>query len=145
MKLQTSLKNLKKIRRQQNKEIDEIINTLTNNYLTDLVKYQEDLLLNICRDYNLEYEDLHAKYIKSLKKNIKKTKNINLIDNSDSESDLESEEIKESIQKDNTENILEKIEINNKLCYIENKEGGSIYNNEVVKIGEVKEGKYHLY
>lgn len=147
MKLQTSLKNLKKIRRQQNKELDEIITTLTNNYYTDIVKYQEDLLLNICKDHNLQYDQLHSKYIKTLKKTMKKTKNANLIDASDSESEAESEEVKASISQNqnNVENILEKILIEDKTCYIENREGGSIYNGEVIKIGEVKDGKYHLY
>ena len=148
MKLQSTLKNLKKLRRNQNKEMDDMITTFTNNYFTDIVKYQEDLLLNICRDNDLPYDELHTKYIKTLKKTMKKSKNANLIDNSDSESELESDEIKASIAKNqsNTEpNVLEKIIINDKSCYIENKEGGSIYNNEVIKIGEVKEGKYHLY
>lgn len=148
MKLQVCLKNLKKIRRNQSKEIDELITTLTNNYVSDLIKYQEDLLLNICRDNDLNYDDLHSKYIKSFKKNVKKNKNINLIDNSDSDSDIESEDIKSSInvsENNNETNVLEKIIIKDNTCYIENKEGGSIYNNEVIKIGEVREGEYFLY
>lgn len=147
MKLQGTLKNLKKLRRQQNKDLDELITTLTNNYFTDIVKYQEDLLLNICRDKELNYDELHAKYIKTLKKSMKKSKNCNLIDNSDSESDAETEEIKANMTSNlgNNENVLEKVKIESKVCYVENKEGGSIYNNEVMKIGEVKDGKYHLY
>lgn len=147
MKLQVTLKNLKKLRRQQNKDLDELISTLTNNYFTDIVKYQEDLLLNICRDKELNYDELHSKYIKTLKKSMKKSKNVNLIDNSDSESENESDEIKASMaqNQNNSDNVLEKIKIDSKVCYIENKEGGSIYNSEVIKIGEVKEGKYHLY
>ena len=147
MKLQGTLKNLKKLRRQQNKDLDEIISALTNNYYTDIVKYQEDLLLNICREKELDYDELHSKYIKTLKKSMRKSKNINLIDNSDSESEIDSEEVKSTLDsnKFNNENVLEKIKINSKICYIENKEGGSIYDHEVVKIGEVKEGKFHLY
>ena len=147
MKLQGTLKNLKKLRRQQNKDLDELVSTLTNNYLTDIVKYQEDLLLNICREKGLDYDELHSKYIKTLKKTMKKSKNANLIDNSDSESEVESDEVKASmaLNQANNENVLEKVNINNKVCYIENKEGGSIFNNEVIKIGEVKDGKYKLY
>ena len=147
MKLQGTLKNLKKLRRQQNKDLDELITTLTNNYFTDIVKYQEDLLLNVCREKDLNYDELHSKYIKTLKKSIKKSKNSNLIDNSDSESEAETEEIKANMTSNlgNNENVLEKVKIDSKVCYVENKEGGSIYNNEVMKIGEVKEGKYHLY
>jgi hypothetical protein len=147
MKLQGTLKNLKKLRRQQNKDLDELISTLTNNYFTDIVKYQEDLLLNICREKELDYDELHSKYIKTLKKTMKKSKNANLIDNSDSESEIENDEVKASMSSNeaNNDHVLEKIKIDSKVCYIENKEGGSIFNNEVIKIGEVKDGEYHLY
>jgi hypothetical protein len=150
MKIQGNLKNLKKTLKKHNKELDSVLVTLTNNYYSDLVKYQEDLLMNICKDHTLSYEDLHNKYIKSFKKNIKKKKNLNLIEDSDSENDNESDQIRKntnSLEKKNSDiNILEKISIKNKVCYIENKDGGSIYNNEVIKIGEVKSnGDYLLY
>ena len=150
MKLQVCLKNLKKIRKNQGKEMDELVQTLTNSYFTDLVKYQEDLLLNVCRDNDLSYEDLHTKYVKPFKKNMKKTKgsNSNLIDNSDSDSDDEEEDIKSTVNVQSTindSNVLEKKLINDILCYVENKEGGAIYNNEVCKIGEVKQGEFFLY
>ena len=113
-------------------------------------KYQEDLLLNVCRDNDLSYEDLHTKYVKPFKKNMKKTKgsNSNLIDNSDSDSDDEEEDIKSTVNVQSTindSNVLEKKLINDILCYVENKEGGAIYNNEVCKIGEVKQGEFFLY
>ena len=41
--------------------------------------------------------------------------------------------------------ILEKHTIDGKVCFIENKEGGSIYDKDVIKIGEVKEGEFILY
>lgn len=150
MKIQGTLKSLKKTLKNNNKELDGIILTFTNNYYSDLVKYQEDLLMNICNDNNLSYEDLHNKYIKSFKKNIKKKKNNILIEDSDSENDDESDQVRNNIndlEKTNLDkNILEKISFKNKICYIENKEGGSIYNNEVIKIGEVKtNGEYLLY
>jgi hypothetical protein len=150
MKIQGTLKSLKKTLKNNNKELDGIILTFTNNYYSDLVKYQEDLLMNICNDNNLSYEDLHNKYIKSFKKNIKKKKNNILIEDSDSENDDESDQVRNNINDlENTnldKNILEKISLKNKICYIENKEGGSIYNNEVIKIGEVKtNGEYLLY
>jgi len=148
MKIQFSLKNLKKTLKTHNKNLENIITTITNNYYTDLVKYQEDLLMNICKDNNLSYEDLHNKYIKSFKKSIKKKKNMNLID-SDSDIENENENVKNNTTilnnlKSNI-NILEKVNIKDIICYIENKEGGSIYNKEVMKIGEVKDGEYFLY
>ncbi len=149
MKIQASLKNLKKSLKAHNKDLESIIVTITNNYFTDLVKYQEDLLMNIFKDNKLSYEDLHNKYIKSFKKTLKKNKNINLIDDSETESETESEEIKNNINHleslKSEMNILEKINIKDKVCYIENKDGGSIYNSEVIKIGEVKNGDFFLY
>jgi len=152
MKLQTTIKSLKKQIKSNNKELDELILNISNNYISDMVKYQEELLMNICQDHKLSYEDLHNKYIKSLKKNLKKKKNKNLIDNSDSESDTESNILTKSSDTNNLQNeksnlnILEKIDINGKICYIEKRTGGSIYNNEVMKIGEVKNnGNYFLY
>ena len=149
MKIQCSVKNLKKTLKAHNKNLESIIATMTNNYYTDLVKYQEDLLMNICKDNNLSYENLHNKYIKSFKKSIKRKKNMNLIDESNSDSDIENENIKKNtITLNNLKsniNILEKINKKDIICYIENKEGGSIYNKEVMKIGEIKDGEYFLY
>jgi hypothetical protein len=150
MKIQGNIKNLKKFVKSQGKEIDNLLNLLTNNYYSDLIKYQEDLLINICKDHDLPYEDLHNKYIKTFKKNLKK-KNLNLIENSDSDSENE-DDIESIIKNTNNlennkpeHNILEKVVINEKTCYIENKEGGSIYDSDVIKIGEVKSGDYILY
>jgi len=150
MKLQSTIKSLKKSLKKNGKEIDEYLLTLSNNYTSDLVKYQEELLMNICQDHSLSYEDLHNKYIKSFKKSIKKKKNSNLIDNSDSESennegDISNLNIEGQSGEKTQMNILEKVSIQDKVCYIEN-EGGIIYNSEVMKIGEVKSnGEYFLY
>ena len=150
MKLQSTIKSLKKTLKKSNKELDEYINILSNNYANDLVKYQEELLMNICQEHNLPYEELHNKHIKSFKKSLKKRKNTNLIDNSDSESESESNEGNSKNDSGNTKekspiNILEKVSIKDKICYIE-KELGIIYNSEVMKIGEVKtNGDYFLY
>lgn len=150
MKLQSTIKSLKKTLKKSNKELDEYINILSNNYANDLVKYQEELLMNICQEHNLSYEDLHNKHIKSFKKSLKKRKNTNLIENSDSDSESESNEGNSKNESGSTKekspiNILEKISIQDKTCYIE-KEGGIIYNSEVMKIGEVKtNGEYFLY
>jgi len=149
MKLQSTIKSLKKSLKKNGKEIDEYLLTLSNNYTSDLVKYQEELLMNICQDHSLSYEDLHNKYIKSFKKSIKKKKNSNLIDNSDSESEnidnISNLNIEGQTDGKTQMNVLEKVNIQDKVCYIEN-DGGIIYNSEVMKIGEVKSnGEYFLY
>ena len=127
-----------------NKDFEHIVENMQKAYVTDLVKYQEDVLLKIATDYKLNYDELHDKYLKNFKKNFKKSKKNQLIDLEDNDS--ESAEISNTINEiQETENILEKHEINGKVCFIENKEGGTIYNNEVIKVGEVKNGKFILY
>jgi len=144
MKVQNSLKALTKSLNTYNKDFEHIVENIQKAYVTDLVKYQEDLLLKIATDYKLNYDELHDKYLKNFKKNFKKSKKNQLIDLEDNDS--ESAEISNTINEiQETENILEKHEINGNICFIENKEGGTIYNNEVIKVGEVKNGKFILY
>tara|TARA_Y200000002_G_C22675267_1_gene661769 strand:- start:130 stop:564 length:435 start_codon:yes stop_codon:yes gene_type:complete len=143
MKVQNSLNLLNKSLTTFNKDYDHIIDNIQKGYVTDLVKYQEDLLLKISTDYNLDYDQMHDKYLKNFKKNFKKSKKNQLIDIDDNS---ESAEINSTVNEmQEIENILEKHEIDGKVCFIENKEGGTIYNNEVIKVGEVKSGKFILY
>ena len=119
------------------------MDNIQKSYVTDLVKFQEDLLLKISTDYDLNYDEMHEKYLKNFKKNFKKSKKSQLIDVED---DSESIEINNSVNEiEEIENILEKHEINGEVCFIENKEGGTIYNNEVIKVGEVKNGQFIMY
>ena len=144
MKVQNSLKALSKSLTTFNKDYDHIMDNIQKSYVIDLVKYQEDLLLKISTDYNLNYDEMHEKYLKNFKKNFKKSKKSQLIDLDDNDS--ESIEINNSVNEmEEIENILEKHEINGEVCFIENKEGGTIYNNEVIKVGEVKNGQFILY
>jgi hypothetical protein len=144
MKVQNSLKALTKSLNAYTKEYEQILENIQKAYVVDLVKYQEDVLLKIATDYELNYEELHDKYLKNFKKNFKKSKKTLLIDLEENES--ESAEIQNTLNEiEETENILEKHQVKGKECFIENKEGGSIYNHEVIKIGEVKNGEFILY
>ena len=153
MKLQGNLKALNKLRSTYNKDYDQIIENLQKGYYVDLVKYQEDLLLKIANDNNenihdilhkLDYNEMHEKYIKNFKKSLKKTsKKIQLIEEG---SDSETAEIQNNLTElEENINVLEKTKIDGKVCFIENKEGGTIYDKDVIKIGEVKEGEFILY
>jgi len=144
MKLQGNLKALNKLRSTYNKDYDQIIENLQKGYYVDLVKYQEDLLLKIATDYELDYNEMHEKYIKNFKKSLKKTsKKIQLIEEG---SDSETAEIQNNLTElEENINVLEKTKIDGKVCFIENKEGGTIYDKDVIKIGEVKEGEFILY
>ena len=86
------------------KDFDQVIESLQKSYITDLVKYQEDLLLTISSDYNLNYDEMHTKYIKNFKKNFKKTKNSELIEIE--ENDTESTDIQNNINEFEDLNVL---------------------------------------
>lgn len=144
MKLQSSLKAINKLRTSYEKEMDVLIENLQKSYYVDLVKYQEELLLKIATEYELSYDEMHDKYIKNFKKSLKKsTKKNQLIDET---TDSDSVDINNTINDlEEINNVLEKTNIEGKVCFIEHKEGGSIYNKDVIKIGEVKDGEYILY
>ena len=140
MKISKNLKNFKKTMLTYQKDTNQNLNEIIESYNSDIIKYQEDLLLRICNDHNLSYEGLHRKYIK------KTSNKYNLI-----ESDIDLDEEKDieqnlnSLENSISKNLLIKKNINNSICFVEDTEGGSIYNKEVIKIGEVKKGKYLLY
>ena len=143
MKVQSNLKALNKLRSNYNKEYDQQLDNLQKNYYVDLVKYQEDLLLKIATDHDLDYNEMHEKYIKNFKKSLKKTKKMQLIDEC---SDSETAEIENNLTEfEDQNNVLEKTKIKGKVCFIEKKEGGIIYDKDVMKIGEVKNGEYVLF
>ena len=148
MKLDINLAGLEKLRISHNKEFDEKIESFKKAYLVDIVKCQEELLLKISTEHKLDYNELHEKYIKNYIKNYmknfkKNSKKNQLIEDG---SDSESAEIKNNlIELEDETNVLEKIEVDGKTCFIENKEGGTIYDKDVIKIGEVKEGNFLLY
>ena len=100
---------------EQHKKLIENINT---QYLDDITSYHDVLLRTIAKDYNLNFNELNKKY----RENISQLKN-----------------------KNNDLNILEKIIINDIPYFIENKENGKIYDNEIIIVGEVKNNKYILY
>ena len=143
MKVQSNLKALNKLRLSYNKEYEQQLENLQKSYYVDLVKYQEDLLLKIATDYELDYSEMHEKYIKNFKKSLKKTKKMQLIDEC---SDSETAEIQNNLTEfEDQTNVLEKTKIKGRTCFIENKEGGTIYDKDVMKIGEVKDGEYVLF
>ena len=95
MKVQNSLKALTKSLNAFNKDYENILDNVQKGYVTDLVKFQEDLLLKIATDYSLNYDEMHEKYLKNFKKNFKKSKKSQLIDIE--ENDSESAEINNTI------------------------------------------------
>ena len=137
MKGKNNLKDLNSLVTQFTKSHNALVDNIYKNYNNDIISNLEVIIENIANDYNLNSKDLQNKYVKEIKKNIKKNKNLIDIDTSESSNDDEQEE-------DNS-NILEKIDIDNNSYYFERKEGGSIFNKEVEKVGEYKNGQYLLF
>ena len=107
-----------------------------------LIKAKTELLKELCNDYELEYKELYKKYVTPYKK---KQKERIKYDTIDTISDTEDEEIKKNLKKQKPEVVLERVEIDDKICYIDNQEGGRILNQKAEKIGEIKNGKYLIY
>ena len=144
MKLQSSLKALNKLKASYSKDMDALVENLQKSYYVDLIKYQEELLLKIATEYDLSYDEMHEKYIKNFKKTLKKTSKKNQL--IDEVTDSDSLDITNSLNDmEELNNVLEKTNINGNVCFVENKDGGSIYNKDVIKIGEVKDGEYFLF
>ena len=136
MKNKNNIKELSNIVSAFTKNHNALVEKIYKDYNNDIISNLESIIENIANDYDLNVKELQTKYIKDFKKNIKKNKN--LIDTDSSESS------NEDIEDDNT-NILEKIKINNIPYYFERKEGGSIFNKEVERVGEFKNGEYLLF
>ena len=133
-------KNILKTTKGLLKSVEDEVESMQKLYSSDLVKAKEDLLVLLCNDLNLDYDSLHKKYIVPYKKTLSKNKkNVDIIE-CDSDDDIQNEE-----NIFNNEQLLEKKQINNKTYFVDEKEGGPIYNQEADKVGEVKNGQYVIY
>ena len=137
MKGKSNLKDLNTLVTQFAKSHNTIVDNIYKNYNNDIISNLETIIDIIANDYNLNSKELQAKYVKEVKKNIRKNKNLIDIDSTESSNDDE--------QEDDNSNILEKIDIESNSYYFERKEGGSIFNKEVEKVGEYKNGEYLLF
>ena len=136
----TNLKELKQLFNDFSKKHDAVIDNIYQDYKKELIENLETIIESIASDYNLDKKILQSKYLKIIKKNIKKNNSPSLslieIDTSDSSN---CDEV------DDETNVLEKVEINNKSYWFERKNGGNIFNREVEKVGEYKNGQYLIF
>lgn len=116
--------------------LNKLTNKFTNNIYNLFIEEREELLKSISENYNLSFNILYKKYITEY---IKKNESHLLI-----EIDNLSEE-ENDIKNNFNRKILEKKVINNIVCYLENTDGGYIYNKELEKLGEINNGKYIFY
>lgn len=137
--MKTNIKNMSKSLNAFILEYHSFIDNYKIDFLNEIIKSNQELLENISKDYDLDYDELEKKYLINLKNDLQSNKNKNLIDIDDNDSDID---LSTSINKN--EQVLERKEIDGKICFIDNKIG-CIYNEEVIKIGQVENGKYKLF
>ena len=143
MKLQGNIKVINRLFEVYKKDYEGAMENLQKSYLSDLIKYQDELLLKISTDYSLNYEELYAKYLKNFKKTIKKSKSFQLID--EDELDEELNEIQSTLDDVEPNRVLEKIVLDGSTYYYDQKNGGSIFNKDAEKVGDVNNGKFMLH
>tara|TARA_X000000950_G_C13861272_1_gene638833 strand:+ start:282 stop:719 length:438 start_codon:yes stop_codon:yes gene_type:complete len=143
MKLQGNIKVINRLFEVYKKDYEGAMENLQKSYLSDLIKYQDELLLKISTDYGLNYEELYAKYLKNFKKTIKKSKSFQLID--EDELDEELNEIQSTLDDVEPNRVLEKIVLDGSTYYYDQKNGGSIFNKDAEKVGDVNNGKFMLH
>jgi len=143
-KVKSNIRDLTKLVDTFSKEYDTQLGLLQKSYNAEILLQLNEIIKKIAEEYDLNLKELQNKYIKDLKKNIKKSdKNINLID---SESNSDSYEDNNDVHKDVEDlNLLEQIKIDEEIYYFEKKEGGIIYNKEVINVGEYKNGEHILF
>lgn len=151
MRITTIIRNLSKSFNSFVTDISYNLNNLSDAIDNEIIKQKSELMKQISVDYNLDYNELHNKYIGNKKNHhVKNTDNkiekcdtcsISYASTGDTRStshDLHSDASK-SIS------ILEKILIDNIEYYVEKIEDGAVYTKDGKKVGEHKNDSIFLY
>lgn len=140
MKTKNVIKNIKK-------DCNSYVNNLTEHLKlmpvlidNEINNGKIELITAIAKDFDLDYDQLYAKYIgktvNTTKKRSKNTKK-NSPKSSTEEENTETEE-------ENKNPLMKKVIISGMTCYID-KHCNKIYDENIKEIGEVKDDKYHMY
>ena len=148
MKTLNSLKKLKKEIEKENQILLQCYLEIKKECSKKFEAEKKQLLIDISTEFDLDLNELNSKFLsKKQKKDKKKNKisDVKLIDNS-SEEDPIKEKRDRAISIDVDINpLLVKGKANGKDCYYEDKEGGSVFDENVKEIGEFKSGIIYLY
>lgn len=123
MKKSKSLKKLKKEFKAFNKNISNYTDLIKSEYESNYNKGIDSLLKKIAEGESLDYNYLKEKYV--------------LKDNNDLDNIILEEE-------DNSLDLFDKVMIDDKSYFYENKEGGKIYDDEAVEVGVYKNNDFVL-
>ena len=144
--MESELKQLKKMVRKYSENMNASIKSIYGISIRDSFKIQESLIKQISKDYDLPYKELCKKYLKRKSKKYINKKNNNFLIELEECSD-EDTDIRKMLtnHQNNANKVFDKMIINNIECYVENKEGGFIYNKKLEKLGEITDGKPIFY
>lgn len=122
------------------KSIENNYNKLNKEYSKNMLK----LLENIAIGENLDLKMLKEKYLNSSKEETNVVSEEVIITPIFSNI-TSSEEQNDNSSENNDEIILDKITLNNKDYYYENKQLGRIYNSSSKIVGEYKDNKFYIF
>ena len=144
--MENELKQLKKMVKKNSENMNTYIKSIYGISIRESFKIQESLIKQISKDYDLPYKELCKKYLKRKSKKYINKKNNNFLIELEECSD-EDTDIKKMLtnHQNNTNKVFDKMTINDIECYVENKEGGFIYNKKLEKLGEISDGKPIFY
>jgi hypothetical protein len=144
--MENELKKLKKMVRKNNENMNAYIKNIYGISIRESFKTQESLIKQISKDYDLPYKELCKKYLKRKSKKYINKINDNFLIELDECSDEDTDITKMlTNHKNNVNKVFDKMTINSIECYVENKEGGFIYNKKLEKLGEISDGKPIFY
>ena len=146
MKTLNSIKNLKKEIEKQNLLLLELYSDIKKEVSKKMESEKKEMLIEIANEYDLDFNELNAKYLsKKSKKEKKSSINSALIENSSEEDKLKDRRERALSIDVDIHPLLVKGTANGKNCYYEDKEGGLVFDEHVKEIGVRKKGKIYLY
>ena len=148
MKTLNSLKKLKKEIEKENQILLQCYLEIKKECSKKFEADKKQLLIDISNEFDIDLNELNSKFLsKKTKKEKKKSKDSNpkLIDNSSDDEPIKDKRDRAVSIDVDINPLLVKGKANGKDCYYEDKEGGSVFDENVKEIGEYKSGKIYLY
>lgn len=149
MRTLNSIKNFKKEIEKQNILFLQQYSDIKKEVSKKIESEKKELLMDVANEYDLNFNELAEKYLSKKNKKVKKksSSELNLIENSsDDEHAVNQEKRDRALSLDvDLHPLLVKGTANGKNCYYEDKEGGSVFDDQVKEIGTIKKGKIFLY
>jgi hypothetical protein len=151
------VKEIKAISNEYVSALNKYIKKMRESYSSELNKVRIDLLHHIAEDYGIPVEELMSKYIKRRHDDDAFESNMILLDSYDDKGDSSEDTNQISTERHNHQtktnvtshpthnmDLLHKITVNDDNYYVDNKEGGNIYDVEMNVIGKLVNGNLEI-